>query len=145
MCAAGRFGAQVTTTTISQNQFACAGRRVQQAGLAEKVTLLRRDYRDLDDSLEIGTRNIALALRKLRRFARTGAADELDLDETISGTARNAGLLDLKLRPERHNAVKLLLLLDVGGSMDDHVRTVEELFVNLQRLLLLLQSLELDG
>ncbi|HET7844870.1 MAG TPA: VWA domain-containing protein [Xanthomonadales bacterium] len=88
----------------------------------------RRDYRDLDDSLEIGTRNIALALRKLRRFAREGAADELDLEGTVHGTARNAGLLDLKFRPERHNAVKVLLFLDIGGSMDEHVRQCEELF-----------------
>ena len=88
----------------------------------------RRDYRDLDDSLEIGTRNIALALRKLRRFAREGAAEELDLDGTVQGTARNAGLLDLKFQPERHNAVKVLLFLDIGGSMDEHVRLCEELF-----------------
>lgn len=88
----------------------------------------RRDYRDLDDALEIGTRNIALALRKLRRFAREGAAEELDLDGTVDGTARNAGLLDLRFRPERHNAVKVLLFLDIGGSMDEHVRQCEELF-----------------
>ena len=88
----------------------------------------QRPFRNLADDVEVGTRNLKLALRKLRRFARTGAADELDLDETIRGTARNAGLLDLRLRPERHNAVKVLLLLDVGGSMDDHVRVAEELF-----------------
>jgi uncharacterized protein len=88
----------------------------------------RRDYRDLDDTLEIGTRNIALALRKLRRFAREGAAEELDLDGTVRGTARNAGVLDLRFQPERHNAVKVLLFLDVGGSMDEHVRLCEELF-----------------
>ena len=87
-----------------------------------------RQFRNLADDVEVGTRNLKVALRKLRRFARTGAAEELDLDETIRGTARNAGLLDLHLRPERHNAVKVLMLLDVGGSMDDHVRTVEELF-----------------
>ena len=78
--------------------------------------------------VELGTRNLKLALRKLRRFAREGAAEELDLDGTIDATARNAGLLDLKLVPERHNAVKVLLFLDVGGSMDDHVRVCEELF-----------------
>jgi uncharacterized protein len=88
----------------------------------------RREYRNLDDSVELGTRNLKLALRKLRRFAREGAADELDLGGTIDATARNGGLLDLKLVPERHNAVKVLLFLDVGGSMDDHVRVCEELF-----------------
>ena len=87
-----------------------------------------RQFKNLADDVEVGTRNLKVALRKLRRFARTGAAEELDLDETIRGTARNAGLLDLHLRPERHNAVKVLMLFDVGGSMDDHVRTVEELF-----------------
>jgi hypothetical protein len=88
----------------------------------------RREYRNLDDSVELGTRNIKIALRKLRRFAREGAAEEFDLDDTISSTARNAGLLDLKFRPERHNAVKVLLFLDVGGSMEGHVRVCEELF-----------------
>ncbi len=87
-----------------------------------------RDYRNLDGSVELGTRNIKLALRKLRRFAREGAADQLDLDDTIRATAANAGWLDLKMVPERHNAVKVLLLLDVGGSMDDHVRLCEQLF-----------------
>ena len=76
---------------------------------------------------ELGTRNIKVALRRLRRFAREGAADELDLDGTIDGTARQ-GWLDVRMRPERHNAVKLLLFLDVGGSMDRHVRICEELF-----------------
>jgi len=88
----------------------------------------RRDFRNLDDSLELGTRNIKVALRRLREFARTGALDELDLDETIRSTARNAGFLDLKMRAERHNAVKVLLFLDVGGSMDDHVKICQELF-----------------
>jgi uncharacterized protein with von Willebrand factor type A (vWA) domain len=88
----------------------------------------RRDFKNLDDSVEIGTRNIKLALRRLRQFARQGAADELDLDDTIRSTARNAGLLDLKLVPERHNTVKVLLFLDVGGSMDDHVKICQELF-----------------
>src|SRR5688572_12349252 len=88
----------------------------------------QRDYRNLDDTVELGTRNIKIALRKLRRFAREGAADQLDLDGTIDSTARNAGLLDLKFVPERHNAIKVLLFLDVGGSMDDHVRVCEELF-----------------
>ena len=88
----------------------------------------KREYRNLDDSIELGTRNIKLALRKLRRFAREGAEDELDLDDTISATARNAGWLDIRMRPERHNAMKLLLFLDVGGSMDPYVRLCEELF-----------------
>jgi uncharacterized protein with von Willebrand factor type A (vWA) domain len=88
----------------------------------------QREFRNLDDTLELGTRNIKLALRRLRQFAREGAADELDLDGTIDATARNAGWLDLMMRPERHNAVKVLLFLDVGGSMEDHVRVCEELF-----------------
>jgi uncharacterized protein len=88
----------------------------------------RRDFENYDDQVELGTRNLKIALRKLRRFAREGAANELDLDGTIARTARNAGWLDLKLRPERHNAVKVLLFLDVGGSMDDHIRACDELF-----------------
>ncbi|SBT05834.1 VWA containing CoxE family protein [Candidatus Accumulibacter aalborgensis] len=88
----------------------------------------KREYKNLDDNVELGTRNIKLALRRLRRFARQGAPEELDLEGTIAGTARNAGWLDLKLRPERHNAVKVLLFLDIGGSMDDHIRVCEELF-----------------
>jgi hypothetical protein len=88
----------------------------------------QREYRNLDDSVELGTRNIKIALRRLRRFAREGAPDELDLDDTIRSTARNAGWLDLKMVPERHNAVKVLLFLDAGGSMDDHIRVCEELF-----------------
>ncbi|MDH3586750.1 MAG: VWA domain-containing protein, partial [Gammaproteobacteria bacterium] len=88
----------------------------------------RREYRNLDDSVELGTRNIKVALRRLRKFAREGAADQLDLKDTIDKTARNAGLLDIRMVPERHNAVKVLLCLDIGGSMDDHVRACEELF-----------------
>ena len=88
----------------------------------------QREYRNFDDTVEIGTRNMKMALRKLRKFAREGAPDQLDLDGTIDATARNAGLLDLKLVAERRNAVKVLLFLDVGGSMDDHVRICEELF-----------------
>ena len=87
----------------------------------------KREFRNLDNDVELGTRNIKIALRRLRRFAREGAADELDLDETIDGTARQ-GWLDIRLRPERHNAVKLLLFLDVGGSMDPHIKLCEELF-----------------
>ena len=88
----------------------------------------KREFRNLDDHVEIGTRNIKLALRSLRKFARTGASDELDLDDTIHSTARKAGWLDIKMVPERHNAVKVLLFLDIGGSMDDHVRICRELF-----------------
>ncbi|MEH6549669.1 MAG: VWA domain-containing protein [Pseudomonadales bacterium] len=88
----------------------------------------KRDFKNLDNDVEIGTRNIKVALRRLRKFARSGAADELDLDDTIACTARNAGLLDIKMVPERHNAVKVLLFLDVGGSMDPHVKLCEELF-----------------
>jgi len=88
----------------------------------------KREYRNLDDAVELGTRNIKIALRRLRRFAREGAPEELDLDDTIAATARNAGWLNLRMRPERHNSVKVLLFLDVGGSMDDHVKICEELF-----------------
>jgi uncharacterized protein with von Willebrand factor type A (vWA) domain len=88
----------------------------------------QREFRNFDDTVELGTRNLKLALRKLRRFAREGAADQLDLERTINATARNAGLLDLKLMPERHNALKVLLFLDVGGSMEEHVRLCEQLF-----------------
>ena len=88
----------------------------------------RREFRNLDDSIELGTRNIKVALRRLRKFAREGAADQLDLADTIDKTARNAGLLDIRMVPERHNAIKVLLFLDIGGSMDDHVRVCEELF-----------------
>jgi uncharacterized protein with von Willebrand factor type A (vWA) domain len=87
----------------------------------------KREFRNLDNDKELGTRNIKVALRRLRRFARQGAADELDIDGTISGTARK-GWLDIQMRPERHNAVKLLLFLDIGGSMDPHVKLCEELF-----------------
>jgi len=88
----------------------------------------QREYRDYDDERELGTRNFKMALRRLRRFAREGAELELDLDHTINSTARNAGFLDLQMVPERHNTVKVLMLLDVGGSMDDHIARVEELF-----------------
>ena len=86
-----------------------------------------REYKNLDNTRELGTRNIKIALRRLRRFAREGAADELDIDATIEGTARQ-GWLDIRMRPERHNAVKLLLFLDIGGSMDPFVKLCEELF-----------------
>ena len=88
----------------------------------------QRAYRDYDDQVGLGTRNIKIALRRLRKFAREGAAEELDLDDTIASTARNAGYLDIKLVPERHNTIKVLMLLDVGGTMDDHIKQTEELF-----------------
>ena len=87
-----------------------------------------RTFRNLDDSVEINTRNIKIALRRLRRFARQGVPDEFDLDTTIEHTARNAGWLDVQMRPERRNRIKVLLFLDVGGSMDPHVQVCEELF-----------------
>jgi len=88
----------------------------------------QRAYKDYDDSQELGTRNIKVALRRLRKFARQGSAEELDLDDTIRSTAANAGWLDIKMVPERHNNVKVLLLMDVGGTMDEHIARVEELF-----------------
>ena len=88
----------------------------------------KREFKNLDDSLEIGVRNIKVALRRLRKFAREGVPEELDLDDTIKSTAKNAGWLDLKMVPERHNAVKVLIFFDVGGSMDDHIRVCEQLF-----------------
>ncbi len=88
----------------------------------------QRGYKDLDDSITIGIRNIKVALRRLRKFARQGAADILDIDDTIGATAKNGGYLDLKMIPERHNTVKVLIFFDVGGSMDPHVRVCEELF-----------------
>ena len=88
----------------------------------------QRAYRDYDDQVELGTRNIKVALRRLRKFAREGADEELDLDDTIASTARNAGWLDIRMVPERHNTIKVLMLLDVGGTMDDHIRQTEELF-----------------
>jgi len=87
----------------------------------------RREFKDFDDRVELGTRNIKVALRRLRKFARTGAPDELDLDGTIKGTAHK-GYLDILMRPERHNSVKVLLFFDIGGSMDWHIKATEELF-----------------
>jgi len=88
----------------------------------------QRQYKNLDDSVELGTRNIKLALRRLRKFARTGLDEELDMDDTIRSTAHNGGMLDIRMRPERRNTVKVLLFLDIGGSMDAHVKICEELF-----------------
>ena len=101
-------------------------RRREQAQRAVKVWD-RREFKDLDDQVELGTRNIKIALRRLRKFARTGAPDEFDLDNTIKGTAHK-GYLDIHMRPERHNTIKVLALFDIGGSMDWHIKLVEELF-----------------
>jgi uncharacterized protein with von Willebrand factor type A (vWA) domain len=118
------------TSPFGNDGFHPEGIRIGGQGKNKKAVKVwdRRDFKNLDDSVEIGTRNIKVALRRLRKFARTGSADELDLDDTISSTAKNAGLLDIKMVPERHNAVKVLLFLDVGGSMDPHVKVCEELF-----------------
>src|SRR5471032_3441698 len=99
----------------------------QRQGKAVKVWD-QREYQNLDDEVELGTRNIKIALRRLRRFARDGAPEELDLDGTISSTARKAGMLDILMRPERHNKVKVLLFFDIGGSMDDHIKLCQEMF-----------------
>jgi uncharacterized protein len=119
------------TSAFGARGFHPEGIRMGEGGGRERRAVKvweRREFRNLDDSVELGTRNLKLALRRLRRFAREGAAEELDLEGTIDATARNGGLLDVKLVPERHNAVKVLLFLDVGGSMDDHVRVCEQLF-----------------
>jgi len=103
------------------------GQKEGRQGRAVKVWD-KRQYQNLDDGVELGTRNIKVALRQLRRFAREGAEEELDLDDTIGSTAKNAGLLDIKMVPERRNTTKVLLFLDVGGSMDPYVKVCEELF-----------------
>ena len=87
----------------------------------------KREFKDLAGDVELGTRNIKIALRRLRKFARTGAPDELDLDGTVKGTAQK-GYLDIQMRPERHNTIKVLLFFDIGGSMDWHIKVTEELF-----------------
>jgi uncharacterized protein with von Willebrand factor type A (vWA) domain len=107
------------------------GVRIGQSGSRNRSAVKvwdKREFANLDDSVELGTRNMKLALRKLRRFARRGAPDEFALADTIDATARSGGWLDIKMVPERHNVIKVLLLLDVGGSMDDHVKSCEELF-----------------
>ena len=103
------------------------GQKTGRNGRAVKVWE-KRGYKDLDGDITLGIRNIKVALRRLRKFAREGAADELDLDDTISSTARNAGYLDIKMVPERHNSIKVLIFFDIGGSMDPHVKVCEELF-----------------
>jgi uncharacterized protein len=107
------------------------GVRVGQAGGRNRSAVKvwdRREFANLDDKVELGTRNIKMAMRRLRRFARRGAPDELALERTIDATARSGGWLDIQMQAERHNVVKVLLLLDIGGSMDDHIKTCEELF-----------------
>lgn len=107
-----------------------AGFRMAGPGRTGKAVKVweKRQYRNLDDSVELGVRNIKMALRRLRKFTRDGMPDQLDIDDTISSTARNAGYLDIKLVPERRNGVKVLIFFDVGGSMDPYIRTCEELF-----------------
>lgn len=118
------------TSPFGNNGFHPEGIRVGGEGKQNKAVKVweKRDYKNLDGDSALGTRNIQLALRRLRKFARTGAEDILDLDDTISSTARNAGLLDIKMIPERHNAVKVLMFFDIGGSMDYHVAACEQLF-----------------
>ncbi len=118
------------TSPFGQEGYHPEGVRVGPNGKNKKAAKVwdQREFKDLDDSVAVGSRNISVALRRLRKFARTGAHDELDLPDTISSTAKNAGYLDIKMRPERHNAVKVLLFFDVGGSMDPFVRLCEELF-----------------
>ncbi len=104
------------------------GKGKKRRGGGGKRSWHKRDYKAYDDNVELGTRGMKIALRRLRKLARTGADDEFDIDTTIDKTAKNGGLLDIKMRPERRNTVKVLLFLDNGGSMDAHVRVCEELF-----------------
>ncbi|MBC7767469.1 MAG: VWA domain-containing protein [Phycisphaerales bacterium] len=117
------------TSPFGNSGFNPEGVRIGGEGGQRKAVKVwdKREYKNLDDSVELGVRNIKVALRRLRKFARTGAPDELDLDGTIKTSARQ-GYLDLVMRPERRNAVKVLLLLDIGGSMDSHIKLCEELF-----------------
>ncbi|MEO7773470.1 MAG: VWA domain-containing protein [Steroidobacteraceae bacterium] len=119
------------TSPFGADGFNPEGIRMGQKKLQQKKAAKvwdERQFRDYNDDVQLGTRNIKMALRRLRRFAREGAADQLDLDGTIASTARNAGMLDIRMVPERRNSAKVLLFLDVGGSMDSHVRVCEELF-----------------
>ena len=127
----GKWIGTAGTSPFGAYGFNPEGVRVGQEGSRNRSAVKvwdRREFANLDDKVELGTRNIKMALRKLRRFARRGAPDELALADTIDATARSGGWLDIRMQAERHNVVKVLLLLDVGGSMDDHVRTCEELF-----------------
>lgn len=118
------------TSPFGQDGYHPEGIRVGPKGKNKRAAKVweQREYKDLDDSVAVSSRNISVALRRLRKFARTGAHDELDLPDTIRSTAKNAGFLDIKMRPERHNAVKVLIFFDVGGSMDPFIRLCEELF-----------------
>ena len=119
------------TSPFGSGGFNPEGIRVGDAGKRQgKAATVwdQREYKNLDDQVELGTRNIKVALRRLRKFARQGSPDELDIDGTIDHTARDAGLLNIQMRPEKRNAVKLLLLFDIGGSMDAHIKVCEELF-----------------
>lgn len=118
------------TSPFGNNGFHPEGIRVGGESKEKKAVKVweKRDFKNLDGDTTIGTRNIQIALRRLRKFARSGAPDLLDMDDTISSTAKNAGLLDIKMVPERHNAVKVLIFFDIGGSMDYHVAACEQLF-----------------
>jgi len=119
------------TSPYGANGFNPQGIRIGQEKSRNKSAVKvwdQRAYKDYDDTQELGTRNIKVALRRLRKFARQGNVEELDLDDTIRSTAANAGWLDIKMVPERHNNVKVLLLMDVGGTMDEHIHRVEEMF-----------------
>ncbi|MDD5324049.1 MAG: VWA domain-containing protein [Polaromonas sp.] len=119
------------TSPFGANGFNPQGIRIGQERSRNKSAVKvwdQRAYKDYDDTQELGTRNIKVALRRLRKFARQGNVEELDLDDTIRSTAANAGWLDIKMVPERHNNVKVLLLMDVGGTMDEHIHRVEEMF-----------------
>lgn len=119
------------TSPFGANGYNPEGFRIgQQSGRQGRAVKVweKRGYKDLDGDVTLGIRNIKMALRRLRKFARQGAAEELDLDDTIRSTARNAGYLDIKMVPERHNSIKVLLFFDVGGSMDPHIKVCEELF-----------------
>ncbi|WP_431685933.1 vWA domain-containing protein [Hahella sp. NBU794] len=119
------------TSPFGANGYNPEGIRIGQNGSRNRRAVKvweQRTYKDLDDSITLGIRNIKVALRRLRKFARQGAAEELDMPDTIRSTANNAGYLDIKMVPERHNSVKVLLFFDIGGSMDPHIRVCEELF-----------------
>ena len=118
------------TSPFGHGGFNPAGIRIGGPGRNKSAVKVweKREFKNLDDSTDLSPRNLKVALRRLRKFAREGAADKLDLDDTIRSTAHNAGLLDIKMVPERHNAVKVLLFFDVGGSMDDYIRLCETLF-----------------
>lgn len=119
------------TSPFGANGYNPEGVRIGQKGNRNNSAVKvwdKRNFKNLSNDVDLGTRNIKIALRRLRKFARTGASDELDVHNTISSTAKNAGYLDIKMSPQRHNTIKLLLFFDVGGSMDPHIKQCEELF-----------------